>query len=1049
MELDPGTPLANAIRAAQAAARRGDVHGADHAYAEAAKISRIIAHDHCATLLTLGAIGKAAQRCDEYLTTDSTDSTTGTELRVLRAQIRSAATDHVKAAQDVRELRKRDLTELQRAMLARVAALAAADRYDFPTAESELDAAERHFRRAGHREYLEVIGNDRLLLDVRRGSHAPKIDDQAPHTPAEFLQRSAALRRDVRYEEALALMTRCVTSYEIEPALRFAILYELTTLLVMTRQPGAARRLFPLLVAAAGPEVLSKLPDATQTLSPERRLDHVRRLIAEDELVKAEALLGGGNSALWHLTTAELAYARGRLDEAARHFHRAATRTGHAELTALALRKLGDTYADAGAEDRAAKYWTESHHIEEDIADHQDSPAIKLRMLRAARDEHDGRVLAAARRVRRDGKKALAALVVAVEAARGATILTEPRDLPGFTDLRSAQHWLHKVTRHLPRDQVVWMMHATPDQLHHLIIGRGITHLVTDVHVSDLTETIRRLRAWTPRYDPAILGSLLTDLSTLIALQDVINALPPKATRIAVVAGDVLADIPLAGLPVPGTRHYLGLTHALSHLPCLSALPPLHRRSGRQRGDRTAIFSPDPNLRATTAKGERFSEASELENVLEEHRFHRIRIDAHGTHNRRDPNQSWLVFGKERVSAQALGCMDFSACGTLVLGACESGMTQQRGRDEKAGFVRSAIAAGAGAVVAARWQAEDEAARKVLDAFDRHLAKLPRDRALQHALREVADRHPADWACWSLYGDAGVQTKAGPLRRRLRKNGEPVPLETRPKVFLSFAGKDRPHAEQLRAELEERNVNAYLDENEIAPGANVVETINDALATSDYHVLLWSANTPQRDWVTEEWTAAFNLQLTRRRAFLFIVRLDEEPLPPLLAPRKHIDLLEAADRLVATWRADRKSELPVFPQPEPPAPAGPTAAISVRSHDLGVTHVVMTPLHLTGAELYRAVSEALRLPTEQATFDGAIGMRFSYELFQQNEPIPDDQSTVELVSDLVDIAVRVESFGPRGPYSNKEFRPDDELDEGLDVDQQRMLLVAAFRHLLP
>ncbi|MET9625818.1 TIR domain-containing protein [Lentzea sp. NPDC006480] len=1025
MELEPGTPLANAIRTAQAAARRRDVHGVDHAYAAAAKISRIIAHDHCATLLNMGEIGRAARRCDEYLTSGD-----DTELRVLRAQIRSAATDHTNAAQDVRELRKRNLTELQQAVLARVAALAAADRYDYPTAESELDAAERHFRRSGHPEHLEAIGNDRLLLDVRRGARVPKLDDQTPRTPAEFLRRSAALRRDVRYEEALALMTKCATGFEVEPALRFAVLYELTVLLVMTRQAGVARKLFPLLVAAAGPEVLSRLPDATQTLNPERHLDHVRRLIAQDELVKAEGLLGEGNSALWHLAAAELAYAGGRLDQASQHFHQAATRSGHAELKALALRKLGDTHADAGDEDQAAKFWNESHHLEEDIADHQDSPTVKLRMLRAARDEHDGRVLAAVRQVRRDGRKALAALVVAVEAARGATILTEPRDLPRFTDLRAARRWLHRTIRHLPRDQVVWMMHATPGELHHLIIGRRITHLTTDVHISDLTETIRRLKTWNPRYDPAILGSLLTELTTLISLGDVLEALPPKATRIAVVAGDVLADIPLAGLPVPGTRHYLGLTHALSSLPCLSALPPLHHRASKQRGDETAICS----------------DAAELESTLKQHR---VRIDAHGTHNRRDPGRSWLTFGKEKVYAEALGNMDFSACGTVVLGACESGMTQQRGRDEKAGFVRSVITAGAGAVVAARWKAEDAAAQQVLDAFDRNLAKLPRDRALQHALREVADRHPADWACWSLYGDAGVQTKAGPLRRRLRKNGEPVPLETRPKVFLSFAGKDRPHAEQLRAELEARNVNAYLDEHEMTPGTNVIASISDALATSDYYVLLWSSNTPSRDWATEEWTAAFTLQLTRKRAFLFIVRLDEEPLPPLLAPRKHIDLVEAADRLVGTWRADRKSELPVFPQPVPPEPGGPTVAISVRSHDLGTTHVVMTPLHLTGAELYRAVFKALQLPTEQATFNGTVGMRFSYELFQQDKPIADDESTVELVSDLVDIAVRVESVAPRGPYSNKEFRPDEDLDEGLDVDQQRMLLVAAFRHLLP
>ncbi|PWK77485.1 hypothetical protein C8D88_1331, partial [Lentzea atacamensis] len=38
---------------------------------------------------------------------------------------------------------------------------------------------------------------------------------------------------------------------------------------------------------------------------------------------------------------------------------------------------------------------------------------------------------------------------------------------------------------------------------------------------------------------------------------------------------------------------------------------------------------------------------------------------------------------------------------------------------------------------------------------------------------------------------------------------------------------------------------------------------------------------------------------------------------------------------------------------------------------------------------------------------------------------------------------------PRRPYGNREYRPDDDLDKGFDVDQQRMLLVAAFRHLLP
>jgi len=60
MEIEPGTSLAHAIKTAQDAARHGDVHGVDHAYTEAAKISLIFAHDHCATLLTLGAIERRA-----------------------------------------------------------------------------------------------------------------------------------------------------------------------------------------------------------------------------------------------------------------------------------------------------------------------------------------------------------------------------------------------------------------------------------------------------------------------------------------------------------------------------------------------------------------------------------------------------------------------------------------------------------------------------------------------------------------------------------------------------------------------------------------------------------------------------------------------------------------------------------------------------------------------------------------------------------------------------------------------------------------------------
>ncbi|MGH3972632.1 MAG: hypothetical protein ACRDS9_04820, partial [Pseudonocardiaceae bacterium] len=30
--------------------------------------------------------------------------------------------------------------------------------------------------------------------------------------------------------------------------------------------------------------------------------------------------------------------------------------------------------------------------------------------------------------------------------------------------------------------------------------------------------------------------------------------------------------------------------------------------------------------------------------------------------------------------------------------------------------------------------------------------------------------HPARWACWTLYGDSGWQTKASPVHRLLRRS---------------------------------------------------------------------------------------------------------------------------------------------------------------------------------------------------------------------------------------------------------------------------------------
>lgn len=221
---------------------------------------------------------------------------------------------------------------------------------------------------------------------------------------------------------------------------------------------------------------------------------------------------------------------------------------------------------------------------------------------------------------------------------------------------------------------------------------------------------------------------------------------------------------------------------ATSDLPSLTSRRPLAHSSCRCRGERSLLVSPAPpeltvaaDLSRTTLFG---TQARPDEVRLAVPGYHIVRLDSHG---RFTVDDAWLQLAPDspegRLRPQELRSFDLRRCGTVVLGACESGMARITGRDERVGFVRSAMHTGAAAVVASRWIAEDPVAGGLLDRFEHYLRHQPRDVALQRAQLDVcagrtphagSPEHPARWACWTLHGDAGWQTAAGPLRRLVR-----------------------------------------------------------------------------------------------------------------------------------------------------------------------------------------------------------------------------------------------------------------------------------------
>lgn len=298
----------------------------------------------------------------------------------------------------------------------------------------------------------------------------------------------------------------------------------------------------------------------------------------------------------------------------------------------------------------------------------------------------------------------------------------------------------------------------------------------------------------------------------------------------------------------------------------------------------------------------------------------------------------------------------------------------------------------------------------------------------------------------------------------------PSPVD-RPQVFLSFAGHDRPTAERLADYLRGHGLRTFLDAQQIPTGGNFVAAINDALGQSRYYVLLWSRHTAARDWVTAEWTAALHREVLERRAFLFVVRLDDSQVPWLLAPRLYLkahradELPAVAGALAETWQRDRAERLPVLPAPEPPdtdaVPPDEAMEVYIRNRGLSVLHTVLVPATATGAELRKSAGAELRLPTGVPALADIVNTRFDYEYSVDDRPLTDeplvDQGvTAHRVIDLL-VSVAVLSHGDlvstwtlRGDPTPREPAPvDSRLPAGLTARTLDTLLAAAFKHLEP
>jgi hypothetical protein len=72
------------------------------------------------------------------------------------------------------------------------------------------------------------------------------------------------------------------------------------------------------------------------------------------------------------------------------------------------------------------------------------------------------------------------------------------------------------------------------------------------------------------------------------------------------------------------------------------------------------------------------------------------------------------------------------------------------------------------------------------------------------------------------------------------------------KVFISYSTNDIPNVDALRKLLQFPDVECFVSEYAVTPGAPLAPTIKNAIQTCDLFVVLWSKNALASEWVSQE-----------------------------------------------------------------------------------------------------------------------------------------------------------------------------------------------------
>ncbi len=129
------------------------------------------------------------------------------------------------------------------------------------------------------------------------------------------------------------------------------------------------------------------------------------------------------------------------------------------------------------------------------------------------------------------------------------------------------------------------------------------------------------------------------------------------------------------------------------------------------------------------------------------------------------------------------------------------------------------------------------------------------------------------------------------------------------KIFLSHRSIDKPKVREIAQALESAGVGVWFDEADIVPSQSIVEEIGGGLNSMSHFLLFWSISCVGAPWVKRELAVAVK-KLVELGVPLFVINLDQTPVPEIIQDIKRIDATSTPAADVAQLIRDAIQRLP-------------------------------------------------------------------------------------------------------------------------------------------